>query len=169
MKFHPAVLWFAVAFGSLAINGAGAETLAQKAARDGVLFARKGDAQMNAAYAKAQQTLALFVAALDGKVPGARGFTVKVPVTDAGQTEFFWINELSHRGNQFTGKVNNRPEQVQNVQFGQTITFTASRIRDWGYYLDGKLQGNFTTCVLLGKEDPTEARELQRQIGLSCE
>jgi uncharacterized protein YegJ (DUF2314 family) len=145
-----------------------AETLAQKANRDGVLFAKKGDAEMNAAFAKAQSTLPTFIEALDGKIPAARGFTVKIPVTGDGQTEYFWVNEISHKGNQFTGRINNRPELVGNVTFGQKLTFQSARIRDWGYYFDGKLQGNFTTCVLLGRENAQEAEELKEQIGLSC-
>jgi hypothetical protein len=30
------------------------------------------------------------------------------------------------------------------------------------------MQGNFTTCVLLSREDPAEAQELKDQIGLTC-
>ncbi len=154
---------------ALVFAPAHAETLKQKANRDGLLFARKGDPQMNAAFAKAQQTLPAFVEALDGGLAGATAFAVKVPVTDGGRTEYFWINGLSHRGNQFTGTINNRPEMVRNVQFGQQITFSGNRIRDWGYYLDGKLQGNFTTCVLLSHKDPAQAQELKDQIGLLCQ
>jgi uncharacterized protein YegJ (DUF2314 family) len=147
---------------------ADAETLAQSAKRPGPQFSKAGDARMNAAFATAQRTLAGFVDALDGRVEGAQAFSVKVSFTDSGQTEYFWINHLSRKGILFSGTINNRPEIIHTVQFGQQVSFPTSRIRDWGYYLDGKLQGNFTTCVLLAHEDPAQARELKDQIGLTC-
>ncbi len=153
----------------LGLSPALAETVAQKANRDGGFKVRDDDIAMKAAFARAQETLPAFIEALDGKVEGASDFAVKVPIIQGAQTEYFWLNELSHRGDRFTGKINNRPELVGNVTFGQQLTFLRSRIRDWGYYRDGKLQGHFTTCVLLAKEDPREAQELKEQIGLSCE
>ncbi len=146
-----------------------AETVMQKANRDGLLFAKKGDVRMKEAFAKAQQTLPGFIAALDGEVAGAETFSVKIPITDNGQTEYFWVNDLSHKDNQLSGGINNRPEIVHNVEFGQQISFPGKRVRDWGYYLAGKLQGNFSTCVLLAQEDAAEAQELKDQIGLSCQ
>lgn len=153
----------------LGLSAASAETVTQKAGRDGTLKARDDDPAMKAAFAKAQDSLPDFIDALDGKVTGASDFAVKVPIVQGVQTEYFWLNEVSHRGDRFTGKINNRPELVGNVTFGQQLTFVRSRIRDWGYYRDGKLQGNFTTCALLAKEDPREAQELKDQIGLICE
>lgn len=153
----------------LTLSPAFAETVTQKAGRDGIFKAKDDDPAMKAAFAKAQETLPGFIEALDGKIDGASDFAVKVPIVQGIQTEYFWLNELSHRGDRFTGKINNRPELVGNVTFGQQLTFLRSRIRDWGYYRDGKLQGHFTTCVLLAKEDPREAQELKDQIGLTCE
>lgn len=159
----------AVSLVFLCLSPALAETVTQKANRDGTFKVKDDDVAMKAAFAKAQETLPDFIEALDGKIAGASEFAVKVPIVQGTQTEYFWLNELSHRGDRFTGKINNRPELVGNVTFGQQLTFLRSRIRDWGYYRDGKLQGHFTTCVLLAKEDPREAQELKDQIGLSCE
>jgi uncharacterized protein YegJ (DUF2314 family) len=151
------------------LSAAFAETVTQKALSDTTLRARDDDPAMKAAFAKAQESLPDFIEALDGKIGGASNFAVKVPINQGNQTEYFWLNEISHRGDRFTGKINNRPELVGNVTFGQQLTFLKSRIRDWGYYRDGKLQGNFTTCVLLAKENREEAQELKERIGLTCE
>ena len=148
---------------------AGAETVLQKAKRDGIFRAPTADTRMLAAFARAQQTLGGFIDALDGKVAGATGFAVKIAVVDHGKTEYFWINALSHAGSRFSGRINNRPETVTNVTFGQPISFSKGQIRDWSYVLDGRMQGSFTTCVLLSREDPAEAQELKAQIGLTCE
>ncbi|MDQ0395347.1 YegJ family protein [Labrys monachus] len=146
-----------------------AETVQQKAKRHGMAKAPAGDPAMLAAFARAQRTLDGFVEALDGGLPGAGAFSVKIAVADRGKTEYFWINGLSHVGSRFSGTVNNRPEIVENVTFGQKLTFPRSQIRDWSYVKDGRMQGSFTTCVLLGREDPVQARELKAQIGLICE
>lgn len=157
------------AMAAFALTPAHAETVQQKANRDGVFNITRGDPQMNAAFAEAQRTLDQFLDALQAQRPGTRGFLVKIPVSDGDKREYFWVNELTRKGNQFSGKINNRPEVVQNIQFGQLITFPRSRIRDWMYVDNGKMLGNFTTCVLLGREDPQQAQELKDQMGLTCE
>lgn len=167
MKLY--LLSFALALAMTSLAPSQAETVLQKANRDGIFNIAKGDPEMTAAFAKAQQTLDDFLVAFDSQKPGTRSFLVKIPIVDRGKTEFFWINELTRKGNQFSGKINNRPETVQNVQYGQPISFPRSRIRDWSYVDGGKLQGNFTTCVLLGREDPAQAQELKDQMGLTCE
>jgi uncharacterized protein YegJ (DUF2314 family) len=154
--------------GLLCLAPAQAETLLQKSKRDATLDIATSDPQMKAAFARAQKTLATFLDALDGKVPGAGDFAVKIPVVDGAKTEYFWVNEIAHKGNIFSGKINNRPETVHNVEFGQTISFPRTQIRDWGYTKNGRMQGNFSTCVLLSREDPAEAQELKDQIGLTC-
>ena len=91
----------------LGLSAASAETVTQKAGRDATFKARDDDPAMKAAFAKAQDSLPDFIDALDGKVSGASGFVVKVPIVQGTQTEYFWLNEVSHRGDRFTGKVNN--------------------------------------------------------------
>jgi uncharacterized protein YegJ (DUF2314 family) len=146
-----------------------AETVAQKAKRDGVFTIAKRDAEMNAAFAKAQQSLGQFLDAFQAQTPGTGSFSVKIPISEGAKREYFWVNDLVRKGNQFTGRINNRPEVVQTVEYGQTISFPRSRISDWMYVDHGRMLGNFTTCVLLGREDPAQAQELMTQLGLSCE
>lgn len=146
-----------------------AETVAQQTKRDSVFTVARGDAEMNAAFAKAQQSLGQFLDAFQAQAPGTGSFSVKIPISDGAKREYFWVNDLVRKGNQFTGRINNRPEVVQTVQYGQTITFPRSRISDWMYVDHGKMLGNYTTCVLLGREDPAQAQALMSQLGLSCE
>jgi uncharacterized protein YegJ (DUF2314 family) len=150
------------------LQPAQAETLTEKAERSGTLSVPESDPAMNSAFAKARQTLPGFIAALDEKAAGVEMFTVKVPITDKDQTEYFWISDVRHNGDTFSGTISNEPEMVQNVVNGQAISFDKSKIADWGYYENGELKGNFTTCVLLSQQDPQEAKDLEERIHLTC-
>jgi uncharacterized protein YegJ (DUF2314 family) len=154
---------------ALGTLSAPAETVLQKANRDGTFNIARADKEMNAAFAKAQQTLGQFLDAFEAQAPGTSSFLVKIPISDGDKREYFWVNGLTRTGNQFSGHINNRPEVVQNIQYGQFVTFPRSRIRDWMYVDHGKTLGNFTTCVLLSREDPAQAQELMDQMKLTCE
>ncbi|WP_413993540.1 YegJ family protein [Labrys okinawensis] len=161
----PAVLGLALAL----LSPAHGETLIGKAEQGKTQSIAHDDPAMNAAFAKAQQTLGQFLDAFEAKAPGTGSFLVKIPISDGDKREYFWVNELTRTGNQFSGRIKNRPEVVQNIQYGQLVTFPRSRIRDWMYVDHGKTLGNFTTCVLLSREDPAQAQELMNQMKLTCE
>ena len=144
------------------------ETLMDKAEQSKTLSIAGDDPAMKAAFAKAQATLDGFIDVLDNKRPGIEQPTVKVPITDQGQTEFFWIIDVGHDGNKFTGTIDNQPEFVHSVVDGQKFSFDRSEIADWGYFENGELKGNFTTCVLLSREDPQEVKELEARVHLTC-
>lgn len=166
MMYRVAMIAGLLVLGTLS---APAETALQKANRGGVFDIARGDKEMDAAFAKAQQTLGQFLDAFQAQAPGTGNFSAKIPISDGDKREYFWVNELTRTGNQFSGRINNRPEVVQTVQYGQLVTFPRSRIRDWMYVDHGKTLGNFTTCVLLSREDPAQAQELMDQMKLTCE
>ena len=57
---------------------------------------------------------------------------------------------------------------AKTVKFGQIITFVERQIVDWLYMDNGRMQGNFTLCVLLKREPPDQAKAFMKQYGLSC-
>jgi uncharacterized protein YegJ (DUF2314 family) len=127
------------------------------------------DPEMLAAYERARRTLGEFIATLDRKADDVNMLAVKIPIVDDKAIEYFWINDLSHNGDQFSGNVANDPAVVRTVAFGQRISFPRSEIVDWHYVRDGRMLGSFTTCVQYGRLDPRKARKLERKIGLSCD
>ena len=136
---------------------------------DPVTPIKHNDPQMLAAYAQAQRTLPEFLAVLDGKVPGAKYLAIKISFVDGPYTEHMWINNLSRDGDKFSGTVNDEPRVVENVEYGQQVAFSKSQIEDWHYTSEGKQHGNFTTCVLLSREDPEKARKVELRYGISCD
>jgi uncharacterized protein YegJ (DUF2314 family) len=153
----------------LAPGVAGAETLLDRAKRDGIAYVEKNDAEMAAAMRKARESLPEFLKLARAPRPTMRGFAVKVAVSEADHTEFFWITPFEQRNNQFTGQINNTPQLVKKVKLGQTIAFREDEIVDWLYQDGGAMRGNFTACILLKREPRDEAEKFMKQFGLRCD
>jgi uncharacterized protein YegJ (DUF2314 family) len=158
-----------VALTTLSIGMAGAETLLERAERDGIAYVAKDDAEMAAAMRKARETLPGFLKLARAPQPTMRGFAVKVAVLEGDDAEFFWITPFEQRKNEFAGRINNTPQLVKKVKFGQTIPFRAEEIVDWLYQDGGTMQGNFTACVLLRREPRDEAEKFMKYLGLRYE
>ena len=146
-----------------------AETVSEKAANDDTLSAPAGDPEMEAAFAKARQTWPQFLRAFEAGDGKARNFSVKLKVVDGTQVEYFWTSNLRQAGDAFDADLNNEPESVKNVKFGQTMHFRDNEIYDWMYFADGKMVGNFTLCVLLKHEPADEAESFKKSYGLTCQ
>jgi uncharacterized protein YegJ (DUF2314 family) len=146
-----------------------AETLLERAKRDGIASVEKGDAEMAAAMRRARETLPEFLKMAQAPRPKMRAFSVKVAVVEGDDAEFFWIAPFEQRKNEFRGRINNTPQLVKKAKLGQTITFREDEIVDWLYQDSGKMIGNFTACVLLKREPRDEAEQFMKQLGLRCD
>jgi uncharacterized protein YegJ (DUF2314 family) len=128
-------------------------------ADDPVIGVDADDAQMNAAIAHAKATLPSFLKIFQAN--GADSYSIKVPITDKGQTEYFWLSDISYAGGKFTGTIDNDPELVHNVKLGQKMTVESSQVADWLYMKGDKMYGNFTVRVLLPKMSPEDRAKIQ--------
>ena len=98
-------------------------------------------------------------------------FALKVAVSQAGNTEYFWVTDFKQKGAaQFTGEINNEPRLVKTVKLGQRYSFTRTQIVDWIYMdeAEQKMMGNFTMCALLTQESKEEADHIREQYKLDC-
>jgi uncharacterized protein YegJ (DUF2314 family) len=111
--------------------------------------------EMEAAIARARKEVDTFIAELSK--PTGENHAVKVPITDNGQTEHFWLINVSYRNGQFEGEINNEPGMVKNVRMGETRKANRSEISDWMFMRDGKLYGNYTMRPLLTTMPKSEA------------
>jgi uncharacterized protein YegJ (DUF2314 family) len=103
--------------------------------------------EMEAAIARAQKEVDTFIAELSK--PTGENHAVKVPITDNGQTEHFWLIDVSYRNGQFEGVINNEPGMVKNVRLGEKRKVSKAEISDWMFMRGGKLYGNYTMRPLL--------------------
>lgn len=158
-----------VALAVLAGGDGRAETVLERAERDGTAYVAKRDREMAAAMRKARESLPDFLKLARSPGPTMSGFAVKVGVNEGDHTEYFWIAPFKQGKNGFSGQISNKPQMVKKVKLGQTITFQHDEIVDWLYEDGERMHGNFTTCVLLKREQPQEAEEFMKQFGLRCD
>jgi uncharacterized protein YegJ (DUF2314 family) len=129
---------------------------------DRVTSVSDDDPRMNAAIAKARETVDTFIAALQSPRTGQSEFTVKMAFTDGEHTEHMWLSPVSYDGKIFHGTVQNDPANVANVKLGQAASIEPSKISDWMYVENGKLVGGYTVRALREIMPPSERAEFDR-------
>ena len=90
-------------------------------------------------------------------------FSVKAPISQNGQTEHFWLVNLSYTNGEFEGEVGNDAGIVTNVKIGQKWKIAKTEISDWMFMREGKLYGNYTLRPLM-KTMPKEEAARYKQI-----
>src|SRR5688572_29018886 len=106
------------------------------------------DAAMNAAVAKARESLPQFLAALKSASPAQRDFAIKAGFTDGDATEYMTITAVRPDSPGFRGTLNNDPTALRNVKRGDEVSVGPERVVDWSYVENGKLVGGLTLRVL---------------------
>jgi uncharacterized protein YegJ (DUF2314 family) len=117
--------------------------------RDPETLVRSGydEQEMEKAIARARAEIDLFIAALEKK--HGSDFAVKAPIKDRGETEHFWLTDVTYRDGSFEGVIGNEPGVVTNVKMGQKWTIKKSDVSDWMFMRDEKMHGNYTMRSLL--------------------
>ena len=116
---------------------------------DPVTEAEFDDKEMKAAIDKARSSVGEFVERLQNPGLTDESFSVKKMISDGEEVEHLWLTDVSYSDGKFIGIINEEPQSVRNVQFGQEASVAETEILDWMYLDDGKLVGNFTLRVLL--------------------
>jgi uncharacterized protein YegJ (DUF2314 family) len=111
--------------------------------------------EMDAAIARARSEVDTFIATMTSG--NGSDFAVKVPIEDGGETEHFWLTDISYGNGEFSGLIGNDPGIVSNVTFGQAMKVAKNEISDWMYMRDGKMHGNYTLRPLLATMDKEQA------------
>lgn len=131
-------------------------------ARPETLVMGYDESAVDAARARALAEVDTFIAELEKR--NGSDFGVKAPITDAGNTEHFWLTDVEYRDGKFVGKIGNEPGIVQNVKFGQEWTVSKSEIDDWMFMRDGKIHGNYTLRPLLKRLPPERAAQIRAML-----
>jgi uncharacterized protein YegJ (DUF2314 family) len=163
------IVFIAAALTVLLRPGAHAQSTLEKSQRDEIALVPDNDPDMATAFRKARETLDGFLAKVRDPHPSITAYAVKIPVSDGGQREFFWISRFEQRGGRLIGRIDNTPRLVHNIKQGERITFKPSDVVDWLYLENGKMVGNFTACVIIKRDTPQDAEAFKRHYGLTCE
>jgi len=101
------------------------------------------DPLMKAAVEKSRRSWPKFVAAYEART--GENFSVKAPVTNAGNTEFIWISVTSLEGDRIYGTLGNDPGNLGNLKLGSKVSVPVAELNDWCYVdARGNLTGGFT-------------------------
>lgn len=117
--------------------------------------------EMDRAIARAKSEVDNFISILE-KGEGS-DFSVKAPITEQGETEFFWVTDVTYKNGVFTGTIDNEPGVVTTVQLGQRWRVKKEEIADWSFKRNGKIHGNYTMRPLL-KALPKEEADAYRSL-----
>lgn len=128
---------------------------------DPVTLSADDDAEMNAAIAKAKETLPQFIDALSNPKSNQSSFSLKMAFRDAGQIEHMFVDAPKFSEGKFTGRLANTPQWVKGLILGQTVEGTADDVSDWMFAQDGKLVGGYVLKLQLARYSPEE-REILR-------
>lgn len=140
------------------LSGCGADS------RDPAIEVKEDDAEMNIAIANARDSVEDFIQRLRNPMSKDEGFSVKVMIEDGQEVEHFWLSNISYQDGCFEGSIDNHPQSVRNVKFGQKVRVKAHDITDWVYLDDGRMIGNFTLRVLLKRMPEEQANTIKEQL-----
>jgi uncharacterized protein YegJ (DUF2314 family) len=147
------------------------QSVAESIEKDEIVHMEDEAPAMRKAFEVARSGLDEFLKLAKNPPDHYSSFALKVAVSQAGNTEYFWVTDFTAKGGtQFTGEINNEPRLVKTVKLGQRYSFSRTQIVDWIYMdeAEQKMVGNFTMCALLTQESREEAEQIRQQYKLDC-
>jgi len=133
-------------------------------AEDPVVNFSAADPVMNAAIAKARDSLPAFWARFKAPAANEADFTLKLGISDGTYTEHFWCAEIVGDARKATCVINNEPAQVFTVKFGERIDVDPAIISDWMYLRDGLIVGGETFRVIIDQMPKDQAAEYRAML-----
>ncbi|RYE09315.1 MAG: DUF2314 domain-containing protein [Hyphomicrobiales bacterium] len=128
------------------------------------IYVQEDDPVMIAAIAAARATLPEFWVhfANPGKDEG--DFHLKVGITEGGQVEHLWCDEILGDWRGASCVIANEAEILRTVGLGDRILVNADAISDWMYIVDGKIRGARTLRAMLPHLTPEEAAAYEQLL-----
>lgn len=123
------------------------------------------DADMKAAIEKSRGLLPHFWRTFETHKRGESDFCIKMRITGSGQIEHFWLTNLERNNGHIYGTINNDPERVKTVHFGQRVEIPAADITDWMYLREGRMIGNYTFRAMFKLMTPDQVEAFKEKIG----
>ena len=124
------------------------------------------DVDMNAAIARARDTLPTFWASYDTPKPSETGHGLKVRfVVGPGRFEHIWMSDVEKLpdGN-FSCRFANQPSDLPGKNEGDQVEFKQADITDWLFIRNGKVVGGETIKLLLKSMPKEEADAMRAQM-----
>lgn len=124
-----------------------------------------GDPVMDAAIAKAQKALPVFLEALAKPGPTDENFAVKIYYPTKGRDgEHIWAVDVKREGEQVSATIDNEPQDIPDLKHGQRVTVPIARLTDWFFFRGGRMHGGQTIRALLPKLSKSEADKFRAML-----
>ena len=134
---------------------------AQNQDHDPIIQVENDDKAMNNAKAEAQRTLPTFLAYLEKPSATVTDLGFKFPL---GGAEHIWVSDVRRDGDTLVGKLANMPAMAGH-SLGEEVKVPLKDVSDWAARVNGKMQGHYTTRVLLDELAPDEAAVIKQNFG----
>jgi uncharacterized protein YegJ (DUF2314 family) len=134
--------------------------------RTPVIDVRTGDAEMNAAIAKARATLAVFWASYEARKPSETGHMLKARFPNRRNAgEHIWMAEVKKlTGGRSSGRFANAPRDLPGQHEGDLAEFKEADISDWMFMRNGKIVGGETIRPLLKSLPKADADAVRARL-----
>jgi uncharacterized protein YegJ (DUF2314 family) len=93
-------------------------------------------------------------------------FTQHVPGSEEPIVEHMWVNEVDFDGQNVSGNLINDPNEITDVNNGDHVKVSLSRISDWLFATEGKTYGGFTIQAMRSEMSKKELKEHDNAWGL---
>ena len=133
--------------------------------RSPVIDVRTADMEMNAAIARARDTLPTFWASYDAPKPSETGHSLKVRFPTRKGGEHIWMAEVQKLPNgTYSGRFANAPRDLPGKREGDLVEFAQGDISDWMFMRNGKIVGGETIKPLLKSMPKADADALRARM-----
>ncbi|WP_284267699.1 YegJ family protein [Bradyrhizobium iriomotense] len=134
--------------------------------RSPVIDVRTGNPEMNAAIARARNTLPTFWASYDAPKGTEAGHSLKVRFPTSGtNAEHNWMADVKKLGNgTYSGRFANRPRDLPGKREGDLVEFRDADISDWMFMRNDKIVGGETIKPLLKSMPKADADALRARM-----
>ncbi|MEO0872323.1 MAG: DUF2314 domain-containing protein [Pseudomonadota bacterium] len=132
---------------------------------DEVILVKVGDEKIAAARAQARSTLPEFWERLDKPTMFEANFGLKYDLNhdhpERGEAELIWTtNVQKKKDGRIIAQLSNNPHTA-GFRIGQMVEIPEAAIVDWQIEREGKLDGHYSTRVLMAQMDPEEAESIK--------
>jgi uncharacterized protein YegJ (DUF2314 family) len=137
---------------------ANSDPSAPRRVNDNVTAFSTSDPAMNAAKAKARETLPRFEAMVQNNHEGT--YSVKFPMTQNGQTEHIWLQVEGVSTDTIVGRLANKPIHGNQYRMGQTMVIQKAQVEDWMIRSDNGMWGVYTARAALAAANDDQSKAM---------
>jgi uncharacterized protein YegJ (DUF2314 family) len=130
-----------------------------------IVGVRAANAEMNAAMARARDTLPTFWASCDAPKPTELGHALKVRFDVGAEVEHIWVTDVKKLSDDnYSGRLANEPSDLPGKNIGDQVEFKQIDISDWMFMRNEKIVGGETIRALLRSMPEEEADALRARM-----